>query len=222
MGSDDVFKKRKAERQKRKYETKNPYPDSFLIITEGECTEPFYFEGLKKVVQNKAGRDNISIKVYGQGYNTVSLVNSVEQIISEEKILYKEIWVVFDKDDFQHFDEAIISAEKKGYQAAWSNPSFEYWLLLHFQYVDGALHRSDIQKKLNDIFKAQIGKRYIKGDSDLFDDVTVNGSLKKAISHAAKIRDNYGKLDKPSKCDPCTTVDLLVKKFENYLGDSVT
>lgn len=46
MGTDDLFKKRRAERQKRKHEFKSVNTNSFLIVTEGEKTEPLYFKGL--------------------------------------------------------------------------------------------------------------------------------------------------------------------------------
>ena len=39
MGTDDLFKKRRAERQKRKHEFKSVNTNSFLIVTEGEKTE---------------------------------------------------------------------------------------------------------------------------------------------------------------------------------------
>ena len=42
MGTDDLFKKRRAERQKRKHEFKSVNTNSFLIVTEGEKTEPLY------------------------------------------------------------------------------------------------------------------------------------------------------------------------------------
>ena len=48
MGTDDLFKKRRAERQKRKHEFKSVNTNSFLIVTEGEKTEPLYFKGLQK------------------------------------------------------------------------------------------------------------------------------------------------------------------------------
>lgn len=51
------------------------------------------------------------------------------------------IWVVFDKDDFEDFDQAIKDGSKRGYTIAWSNQAFEYWLYLHFYYSDSALHR---------------------------------------------------------------------------------
>ncbi len=44
------------------------------------------------------------------------------------------IWCVFDRDD--NSNEVLLrakqSAQKEGYHLAYSNPSFELWLLLHF------------------------------------------------------------------------------------------
>ena len=44
MGTDDLFKKRRAARKQRRYEYKTPRANSFLIVTEGERTEPLYFQ----------------------------------------------------------------------------------------------------------------------------------------------------------------------------------
>ncbi len=55
MGTDDLFKKRRAARKQRKYEYKTPKANSFLIVTEGERTEPLYFQGLKKLILEKVG-----------------------------------------------------------------------------------------------------------------------------------------------------------------------
>ena len=47
-----------------------------------------------------------------------------------------KVWVVFDRDDFDDFDQAVQEGVERGYQIAWSNQSFEYWLYLHFHYSD--------------------------------------------------------------------------------------
>lgn len=47
MGSDDLFKKRREERKKRQYEYKKAKANSYLIVTEGLCTEPLYFKGIQ-------------------------------------------------------------------------------------------------------------------------------------------------------------------------------
>ena len=46
MGSDDLFKKRREARTQRKHEYKPPKANSYLIVTEGERTEPLYFKGI--------------------------------------------------------------------------------------------------------------------------------------------------------------------------------
>lgn len=73
MGSDDLFKKRREARTQRKHEYKTTKANSYLIVTEGERTEPLYFKGMQKLIQEKVG----------------GVVD------------------VFDKDDFDDFDQAI-------------------------------------------------------------------------------------------------------------------
>ena len=141
MGTDDLFKKRRAERQKRKHEFKSVNTNSFLIVTEGEKTEPLYFKGLQKKINEKInGRidivENPVIDIFGQGCSTSRLIEATEEIVKDSKVFYQNIWVVFDKDDFKDFDEAIRLGKEKGYKIAWSNQSFEYWLYLHFNYAD--------------------------------------------------------------------------------------
>lgn len=72
MGSDDLFKKRREDRKKRKYEFRKAKANSFLIVTEGKCTEPYYFKGLQKLIKEKIGGmvDVVEVPVidiYGEG-----------------------------------------------------------------------------------------------------------------------------------------------------------
>ena len=55
MGSDDIFKKRKKNRVKRKHDFKTPHANSFLIVTEGTKTEPIYFNAINNLIQQKIG-----------------------------------------------------------------------------------------------------------------------------------------------------------------------
>lgn len=63
MGTDDLFKKRREERKRRKYEFRNPRANSFLIVTEGERTEPLYFAGMKKKSKRKSAEGLILLKI---------------------------------------------------------------------------------------------------------------------------------------------------------------
>lgn len=158
MGSDDLFKKRRGERKQRQHEYKTPKANSFLIVTEGERTEPLYFKGIQKLIKEKVGGivdvvETPLIDIHGEGCATGKLIEITERIVKDAKIIYQNIWVVFDKDDFEDFDQAIKDGTSKGYKIAWSNQSFEYWLYLHFNYSDSALHRGVWNEKLDSIFK---------------------------------------------------------------------
>lgn len=42
------------------------------------------------------------------------------------------VWAVFDRDQHNDIDEAMRTASKNGIEVAFSTPSFDLWLLLHF------------------------------------------------------------------------------------------
>lgn len=225
MGSDDLFKKRRAARIQRKYEYKSPKANSYLIVTEGECTEPLYFKGLQKLIQEKVGGvvdivEQPFIDVHGEGCSTTRLVEVADQIIKDAKIIYQNVWLVFDKDDFNDFDEAIQEAVNRGYNVAWSNQSFEYWLYLHFYYSDSSLHRQQWNIKLDEIFKQNnLGDgTYQKNYDDIYNLVDIYGGANVAVMHAKRRMAAFEKGGyKPSEYDPGTTVYKLVESLKSYL-----
>nr|WP_320027101.1 RloB family protein [uncultured Acetobacterium sp.] len=227
MGSDDLFKKRREERKKRKFGYKQPRANSYLIVTEGERTEPLYFKGMTKIIERKMG-GNVdvyelpTIDINGEGCSTCKLIEKTDELVSKAKIIYQNIWVVFDKDDFDDFDEAIKMAENKGYKVAWSNQSFEYWLYLHFNYSDSALHRDDWCDKLSEIFdNYRLGEgKYNKNYDVIYNLVDSNDGVNSAIKNAKrKMEDYFCKNVKPSECDPGTTVHLLALELKRYLDE---
>ena len=233
MGSDDLFKKRRAEKKKRKYEYKKSKANSFLIVTEGERTEPLYFKGLQKLIKNKIGgvvqvAEAPIIDICGKGSSTGRLIEITEQIVKNAKIMYQNVWVVFDKDDFEDFDQAIKTGTEKGYKIAWSNQSFEYWLYLHFSYSDSALHRDVLNEKLDNIFKRlKIGNgKYQKNYEDIYDMVNSSEGANDyygvdiAIANAKRRMSGFDDIkDMPSKFEPGTTVYKLVEELKAYLDE---
>ena len=227
MGSDDLFKKRRAERKKRKHDFKPAKANSYLIVTEGEKTEPFYFKGMQQQIQQRiGGRVDVvqvpHIDIHGEGCGTSQLLAETERIIKKAPILYQNVWVLFDKDDFNDFDEAIKEGERRGYHVGWSNQSFEYWLFLHFNYSEAALHRDDWEKKLNAIFKEyQLGDGYYrKNDENLYALVDTYNGVNTAIKNAKRRMVDFvpGKI-KPSAYDPGSTVYQLVEELKGYLEE---
>ncbi len=225
MGSDDIFKKRKEARSARKHDILKPRPNSYLIVTEGAQTEPLYFKGLIDLIKENQGGvlDVVSppyFDIRGEGRSTVSLIRKTDELVNKSKFIFQNIWVVFDKDDFSDFDEAIHLATEKGYHTAWTNQSFEYWLYLHFHYNDSALHRKDWCEKLDEVFKklnVPNGK-YEKNISNIYSIVNEFGSVHTAISNAKRRMSNYiESAENPSDYDPGTTVYLLVSELIKYL-----
>lgn len=227
MGTDDLFKKRREDRKKRRYEFKNPRANSFLIVTEGMRTEPLYFKGIQKQIKEKVGGmvDVIEapiIDIHGKGCSTGKLIEMTEAIVKKAKIIYQNIWVVFDKDDFEDFDQAISDGRDKGFKIAWSNQSFEYWLYLHFYYSDSALHRDEWNTKLDEIFKQYgLGEgSYHKNYEDIYNMVNTYDGVNTAIKNAKRRMADWKRdISAPSEFDPGTMVYRLVEELRYYLTD---
>ncbi|MDD5956598.1 MAG: RloB family protein [Lachnospiraceae bacterium] len=227
MGSDDLFKKRHAERRKKEHDFKETKPDSFLIVTEGTRTEPNYFSGLKRRIEEKYGstvdiQEMPEIDIRGEGMATERLIEAADIYVSQGKVMYQNVWLVFDKDDFPDFDEAIEEGHKRGYRVAWSNQSFEYWLFLHFSYSDSDLHRHEWIKKLGELFNAYgLSKNgYSKNMEDLYDKLDSICGVETAIGNAKRRMAGFVEgRDKPSEYSPGTMVHILVEQLHSYLKE---
>src|SRR5574344_623666 len=145
---------------------------TFFIATEGTKTEPNYFNALKEELE-KTKRFNIDISIEGKGKSTTALVKKVIRQIENNHQEYDRIWAVFDKDDFEDFDEAIELAKEHNVNCAWSNECFELWLLLHFEDVSEQMGRNDLFKKLETSIRKALSKSnqnvcfdLSKGDSE--------------------------------------------------------
>lgn len=183
---------------------------SFLIVCEGEKTEPDYFRAFRMTAA--------TIKVAGQAMNTITLVNKAISIREDErkkKREYDQCWVVFDKDDFpdKDFNQAIYLAEKNGFRVAYSNQAFEYWFLLHYNLYKGAIHRSQYKDMLSKL----TGIPYVKTEG--FGSVMYNllmNRQQQAIDNAEKVLAEISH-GNPAKEESSTTVQQLVLELKKYL-----
>jgi len=173
----------------------------FLIVCEGEKTEPNYFKKFRV--------PSLVIDVFGEGYNTESLVKIT--IEYKKKTSYDEVWCVFDRDDFpvKNFNNALILAKKHKIKAAYSNEAFELWYILHFYYHDSATSRNEYKR----ILTQRLGFEYKKNNPDLYDYLLSRQSA--AIRNAEKLLITYTK-HSPAKDNPSTTVHLLVQELNNF------
>jgi len=192
---------------------------SILIVCEGENTEPSYF--------NQFRITSAKVTSLGEGYNTVSLVYRAFELA--QKGNYDQVWCVFDKDDFNDndFNSAIQIAEANNFGVAYSNQSFEYWLILHFNdHQGGGMSRNSYNDRINEHLKPfkiiydGSGNKLIEEDFfeqlDGIDDKTKMKRVELAINRAER---NYNHFDhtNPAREESSTTVFKLVKELLKYV-----
>lgn len=220
------FEKLKKGKKQRPVDSKIPRANSYLIVTEGECTEPNYLIGIKKEIEKTVGGNvdvepALDLDIEGIGESTSKLIRFAEKKIKNAKIIYQNVWIVFDRDDFYDFDKAIKEGKDKGYSIAWSNACFEYWLYLHFYYSDSALSTSEWEEKVNEQFRKNniCGGTYNKNDPNVFSELYNHKYIDIAIKNAINRMKSFNAGMLPSKFDPGTTVHILVKELLNYITE---
>lgn len=228
MGTDNLFSKRKGARKKRKENIREIAPYRYLIVCEGEKTEPNYFRGIKRKVEERY-KDKVDVKnkieldIEGTGRNTEDLVEYAVKIRSLSEIPYGHTWVIFDKDDFsdRQFNNAIFNALKNNISIGWSNNAIELWFLLHFEYLNSAIHRYQYNEKLDRYFSEKHinSGRYEKNLEDIFEILCTHGDLKLAIKRSRTLQDYFKEqhIKLPAQMNPCTTVHELVEELLSYL-----
>ena len=237
MGTDNLFSKKRASRKKREEAVRKQRKIQWLIMCEGEKTEPAYFRGLVDSL-NLSSNIELEIKTCGEGFNTTSLVKRVEHYFAYcdkhcgvKRIPYEKIIFVFDRDSFgaKDFNNAINMAQNySGSIVAWSNESFELWLCLHFHYIQSALSRNAYNDILTDLFRSKgiftDKEKYDpdgKKDPALFYTIMeAGGSLKSAIRNAKKLAKEKD-LTNPAKANPATMVfrvaEILIIESEQSI-----
>lgn len=187
-------------RSRRKVDTRQTRRQ-FLIVCEGEKTEPNYFKRFR-VPKN-------IIAVVGVGSNTISLVREAMRLM--KLATYDQVWCVFDRDSFpaQNFNNAIRMAKAHNIKVAYSNEAFELWYLLHFNYHESALSRTQYA----DMLKRALGIRYKKNSFNMYD--LLESRQPNAIRNAERLLKSYTPHN-PARDNPCTTVHHLVQELNKF------
>ena len=187
--------------------------ERFLIVCEGEKTEPNYFASF-----HLPGLVNIHAE--GFGVSPPELVDEALEIRRKTtrrrgQEPYDQIWCVFDKDDWKEsdFDNATKQAEKQGLNVAYSNQAFELWYLLHFHYYNSPMHRKDYEIKLSEL----LGFPYNKNSLRMYDQLLSRQGT--AIKNAKRLLEFYP-VPRPALDNPSTTVHILVEELDRFLPEN--
>lgn len=207
---------------KRKEKTRN-LQVHFLIMCEGKSTEPNYFKNLIKDKRSAI----LTCKIQGAGKGTIALIEETSrkkcELEKSNSMEFDRVWVVFDKDDFTDFNEAIKQAKKKDFRCAWSNSAFELWYCLHFKKITKHTSSKELCQLLSKLISKKTNKtyKYKKSDEQLFDLLQDKGSEINAINFAKELRNLHKGCDYKNH-NPCTTVDILVQELRNPEQLSIT
>jgi hypothetical protein len=187
----------------------------FLIVCEGEKTEPNYFKSFPK----KIGKVVYDIQFDGGGINTLKVVEKAIELRDNSKQKYDRVWAVFDRDSFpaNSFNSAILKAKANGIECAWSNQAFELWYLLHFHNRITAMHRDDYKKALENAINDKLNNKkhafkYKKNDLNMFTTLNKYGNQEQAIKRAKDLNDKYHGANF-ANFNPSTQVFKLVEEL---------
>jgi len=225
-----ILKRRARAEKKRKLEFKSKRK-FYLIVCEGERTEPNYFESLKNSLP-KGVLELTNIDIDGTGKNTLSIIEEAKKLRNkyEEKYLRKidKIWAVFDRDSFpsRNFNNAINKGEnaRPKINCAWTNEAFELWYLLHFNYYNTGISREQYQKRLEKEINQASGRtdfKYEKNSKYMYSLLNKYGSQEQAIKNSEKLEALYFDRSYASH-NPCTKVYKLINELneltEKYIA----
>jgi hypothetical protein len=176
----------------------------FLIVCEGEKTEPNYFRNFR-VPKNVA-----EIDVQGLGENPSKLVQSAKELKEQED--YDQVWCVFDRDSWtvEDFNNAIKNAKAQGFKIAYSNEAFELWYVLHFEFLNTGIPRKDYLRKLTSL----LDRAYQKNSETIYNELFEKQSI--AIRNAENLLKQYAP-HIPVEDNPSTTVHLLVQELNKFI-----
>ena len=213
---------------------------TFIIFTEDKTSERLYFESFQT--------SNLKINVVENQNSKMENVFRAIKYCEQKKAFDKgiHVWCVFDRDFNGNpgildkaeisFDESPHTAKRNNIKVAWSNDSFELWILLHYEDVDPKepLLRSKYYERLTEILKAdtKINSDFCvaigNGTFNYYDDIKSLNPFKNhilpilkdetrrtaAIERAEKLENHHTThTDKPHEMCPCTMVHHLVKEL---------
>lgn len=201
----------------------------FLIACEGEKTEPNYIDDLVQS-EKDAKRIAIGSKVLIVNHQHTDPCGVLTDLCSDPNYEDAEQrWIVIDRDAVENiksengghtqknFDEALRNASEKGVSVAYSNPCFELWLILHFEYRDSSSSRIDVQKKALQLLKKN---KLLKPDA-IIDDLKAEKGLftalgEKRLEKAIKGAEKLYEKNSGACQNPCTTFHKLIEAIKSF------
>lgn len=164
MGRDNQAKDRQLRRKVAKEVRRASYA-RILIVTEGSRTEPLYLEEIRAAHQLHSA--NVEVQPGQLGTAPIQVVRYAQRLFEEGDLRkgirpksFDKVFAVFDRDDHDSYFDAVNLAKSLdgklrnddrlpvSFKAIASIPSFELWLLLHYEDIQAPIHRDEVMARL--------------------------------------------------------------------------
>ncbi len=224
MGRDNQPKARQLARRERKVTRRASYA-RILIVSEGSKTEPLYFEAIRAKYQLHSA--NVAVQPSQLGTSPIQVVEYARQLFENgdrhkgiRPLTFDQVYAVFDRDEHRNYFDALKLAESLdgrmrndnklpvSFKSIASVPSFELWLLLHFEDIQAPIHRDDVMLRL----KHHIPD-YEKGENGTF--AATRDRLEIATQRAQALADKFNAYTDP---EPYTAISELVALLTTLRG----
>jgi hypothetical protein len=188
-----------------------PRKATVLIVCEGKETEPNYFDRLKR---DEPAWQHFAITVKrGRGGSRQGIAQFAVDRKNDFGADYDHVWCVMDVEGPETLDEmqkALELLNANSISAALSNPTFEVWLLAHFERTGTSfLNCGQVIARLNGQWRRSFDAEYDKADTRIYERVAP--LTDKALEHAKWVREQHHDADKCiMHCNSATDVYRLV------------
>lgn len=164
MGRDHQPKERQLRRQRAKAGQRAGYA-RILIVTEGSKTEPLYLTEI--CTSHQLHSANVAVQPSQWGTAPDQVVRYARRLFEQGDLhkgirpkSFDQVFAVFDRDDHDSYFNALQMAhaldgklrnddrQNVPFKAITSVPSFELWLLLHYEDVWHPIHRDEVMTRL--------------------------------------------------------------------------
>lgn len=224
MSRDNSPKERQQKQLERKQGRRASY-DRVLIVSEGSKTEPNYFREIRTAYRLHTA--NVEVRPSELGTAPIQVVQYAQALFENgdrhkniQRRAFEHVYAIFDRDDHGSYHEALnLAALLNGklrndakqpivFQAIASVPSFELWLLLHYEDIQAPLHRDEVMRRLKQHILG-----YDKGSGNAF---AITGEhLAVATLRAERLAARFSARTDP---EPFTAIVELVKLLTTLHG----
>ncbi len=194
--------------------------ETLVIACEDSVSAPLYFKAIfDDLIKNHAIAASSLVIAKHKHTNPDGVLKDLLDHPNYQDFDHQ--WIAIDRDEertnggghtLENFNRAIDRAKSKGIKVAYSNPCFEIWYLLHFDYRDTVINRDELVQLLKHNY------RYEK--NQLF---TLNQDQQRiAINNAKNLIQSWVNTQgttKPATDNPSTTVHDLVTLLNGFKKD---